>query len=74
MSSEIDIRLRQNGSPFTVEASRDALVLMAACVNEALEAVNDWEFSIRLGFSSKEARSLREQLYAILEQLPDQTL
>ena len=36
--------------------------LLAGCVNEAIEAVEDWEFSTRLGAEKDEARRLRVEL------------
>ncbi len=42
----------------TVEEFR----LLAGCVNEAIEAVEDWEFSTRLGAEKDDARQLRVEL------------
>ncbi|TQS46508.1 hypothetical protein [Cryptosporangium phraense] len=41
---------------------RDQLPLLANCVNEAMEAVEDWEFSTRLGAEKADARRLRAEL------------
>ncbi len=38
------------------------LLLLAGSVNEAIEAVEDWEFSTRLGTDKANARALRGEL------------
>ena len=68
MTSPVDIRITHNPQQGDIEASEDALVLMAACINEALEAVGEWEFTIRLGFSVEDARNLKSQIESILAQ------
>lgn len=46
------------------------LRLLAGCVNEAVEAVEDWEFPTRLGAGKEDARALRAQLARLTGQLP----
>ena len=46
------------------------LLLVAASVNEAIEAVEDWEFPSRLGAGKEEARALRAGLAGLIARLP----
>lgn len=62
MSADIVVEVQHRGDPAVLLVSRDALALLAGCVNEALEAVAVWEFSIRLGFTLEDARSLAQAL------------
>jgi hypothetical protein len=68
MTSRADIRIIRSPGRGDVEVSDDALVLMAACINEALEAVSEWELPIRIGFTIEEVRDLKGKIEAILEQ------
>jgi hypothetical protein len=68
MTSRADIRIIRSPERGDIEVSDDALVLMAACINEALEAVGEWELSIRIGFTTEEARDLKRQIESILDQ------
>lgn len=54
------------GGDDSVSVSTDALMLLSTCINEAIEAVGEWEFSIRLGFSVDEARDLLAQVNDVL--------
>ena len=49
-------------------ATRDELVLLASSLNEALEAVEEWEFETRLGGSPDEARTLRSKIKDLLRE------
>lgn len=49
-----------------IAATRDELTLLANSLNEALEAVEGWEFDTRLGSSVEEARALRSSLGELL--------
>lgn len=60
LTSGANIRMSQGLEGSAVEASDDALVLISACVNEALEAVVEWEFPIQFSFTVEEARELIE--------------
>lgn len=51
--------------------SRDELLLLAGSINEAIEAVEDWEFPTRLGAEKDQARALRGELRRVISELPD---
>ena len=51
-----------------IAATREELVLLANSLNEALEAVDDWEFGPRLGGSPDEARALRSKVRDVLRE------
>lgn len=52
--------------------TRAELLLLAGSVNEAIEAVEDWEFSARLGADKANARTLRTELSDLIARLaPD---
>lgn len=46
------------------------LLLLAGSVNEAMEAVADWEFPARLGADKAKARTLHSELAALIAMLP----
>ena len=46
------------------------LLLLAGCVNEVIEVVEDWEFSARLGADKANARALRSALGDLIARLP----
>jgi hypothetical protein len=50
--------------------TRGELLLLAGSVNEAIEAVADWEFSTRLGTDKLKARTLRGELAELIASLP----
>ena len=50
--------------------TRAELLLLAGSVNEAIEAVEDWEFSTRLGAEKDDARALQTQLGDLITSLP----
>ena len=50
--------------------TRAELLDLAASVNEAIEAVEDWEFPARLGAGKAEARVLRAELGDLIARLP----
>ena len=50
--------------------TRAELLLLAGSVNEAIEAVEDWEFSTRLGAEKDDARALQTQLGDLITRLP----
>jgi hypothetical protein len=50
--------------------TRGELLLLAGCVNEAIEAVEGWEFSARLGADKARAGALRSELADIISLLP----
>jgi hypothetical protein len=49
-----------------VSVTRDELRLLASSIGEALEAVEDWEFSTRLGVEPDAARALRAEINDVL--------
>lgn len=51
-----------------IAATRDELVLLAGSLNEALEALEDWEFDTRLGGSPDDARALRSKIKDLLRE------
>jgi hypothetical protein len=50
--------------------TRAELLLLAGSVNEAIEAVEDWEFSTRLGADKTDARVLSVVLGDLIACLP----
>jgi len=62
---------RHDGSDQVVlHLTRGELLLLAGCVNEAIEAVEGWEFSARLGADKARAGVLRSELAEVISQLP----
>jgi hypothetical protein len=53
-----------------LHVTRAELLLLAGSVNEAMEAVEDWEFPIRLGADKDDARALRSELSGLIARLP----
>jgi uncharacterized alpha-E superfamily protein len=53
-----------------LHVTRAELLLLAGSVNEAMEALEDWEFPIRLGADMEDARVLRSELSALIARLP----
>jgi hypothetical protein len=50
--------------------TRAELLLLAGSVNEAIEAVEDWEFSTRLGADKADAMALRTEFSDLIARLP----
>ena len=50
--------------------TRAELLLLAGSVNEAIEAVEDWEFSTRLGADKADAIALSDELGDLIASLP----
>ncbi|WP_353112388.1 hypothetical protein [Microbacterium sp.] len=50
-----------------IVVTRDDLVLLSNAVSEALEALEEWEFSIRVGASTAEARAMKAALKDLLD-------
>lgn len=57
-----------NDSEVVIATTRDELVLLANSLNEALEAIEGWEFDTRLGGSPEEARALRSKIKDLLRE------
>jgi hypothetical protein len=53
-----------------IHLTRAELLLLAGSLNEAIEAVEDWEFSTRLGTDKANARTLRTELDNLIARLP----
>ncbi len=53
-----------------LHVTRAELLLLAGSVNEAIEAVEDWEFPTRLGVDKADARALRSELSSLIARLP----
>jgi hypothetical protein len=53
-----------------LRVTRAELLLLAGSVNEAMEALEDWEFPIRIGAGVEDARVLRSELSALIARLP----
>jgi hypothetical protein len=49
--------------------SSDDLALLCQAINESIEALDDWDYPIRMGFSIEEARALQDQLLSVSRQL-----
>lgn len=60
------MRLVDAEGDLVVAVTRDELCLLAGCIGEALEAVEEWEFATRLGFDVSAARALRSQINEVL--------
>lgn len=50
-----------------IATTRDELAVLAGAINEALEAVEEWEFDTRVGATPDQARELRDRLNAVLK-------
>jgi hypothetical protein len=58
--------LLESDGGLIVSVNLDELRLLASSIGEALEAVDEWEFSTRLGFDSSVARSPHAEINEIL--------
>ncbi|MBI1759180.1 MAG: hypothetical protein HYR62_08140 [Actinobacteria bacterium] len=67
---DIEVGWVDNAERVLLGLTREELYLIAGSVNEAIEAVEDWEFSTRLGVEKKAARKLRADLRAAIQELP----
>jgi hypothetical protein len=64
--------LEQHGrsDEIVLHVTRAELLLLAGSVNEAIEAVDDWEFPTRLGATAAEATALHKELHDLIARLP----
>ncbi len=60
------MRLVEADDDLVVAVTLDELRLLASSIGEALEAVDEWEFSTRLGFEVSAARTLRSEINDVL--------
>jgi hypothetical protein len=58
---------QQRRSDLNIMLSADELAFICNAINEALEAVDDWEFETRTGKSRAEAKAISAQLRHILD-------
>lgn len=65
------MRLIDSDGDLAVAMTHDELRLLASCIGEALEAVEEWEFSTRLGADVSAARTLRSEINDVLRVAPD---
>ena len=65
-----ELEQRGQSDQVVLRLTRAELLLLAGSVNEAIEAVDDWEFSTRLGADKADARALRTGLGDLIAQLP----
>jgi hypothetical protein len=66
---EDDLIADRSGSHVTVDLSRDELAIVIGGVVEALYALGDEEFAIRVGPTAREARELIEKLLQLRKTL-----
>jgi hypothetical protein len=67
---EAHVELHEDRERVVLSLTRAELLLLAGSVNEAIEAVEDWEFSTRLGADKGEARALGGELRRAISELP----
>lgn len=65
-----ELEQHDRSDQIVLHLTRAELLLLAGSVNEAIEAVEDWEFSTRLGTDKADARALRSQLADLIARLP----
>jgi hypothetical protein len=53
----------------TVRLTKKELTILANAINESREAIEDWEFSTRMGAEPAEAEQLRRKLTMLLGSL-----
>ena len=62
------MRIVGDDSEIVVSVTTDELRLLSSAIGEALEAVEPWEFSSRLGAEAEEALALRVAIDEVLRQ------
>jgi hypothetical protein len=60
------MQLVRSDAEIIISVSLDELQLLSASVGEALESVEEWEFSTRLGVGPEDATALQAAINAIL--------
>ena len=58
-----------SGNKATVTFGADELAFLSNAINEALEAVEEWEFPIRTGETLERARQIQTQLSEIVDRV-----
>jgi hypothetical protein len=61
------VQVERDGA--TLKLTEAELIILANAINEALEALPDWEFSTRIGATPGEATALRERIGAIISSM-----
>jgi hypothetical protein len=56
----------------TIRLKCDDIDLLLSALNEALETVEDWEFSTRTGFEKSEFRALQGALQAVRSKMTEE--
>lgn len=65
-----EIGKHDGSDQIVLQLTRGELLLLAGCVNEAIEAIDGWEFSARLGADKAQAGVLRSELADLISLLP----
>jgi predicted negative regulator of RcsB-dependent stress response len=63
--------LSTNRESATIQLTRKELSILANAINESQEAIEEWEFSTRMGAEPAEAEQLRVKLRALLAAIKD---
>ncbi|HEY3337671.1 MAG TPA: hypothetical protein VGK18_04145 [Propionicimonas sp.] len=50
-----------------IVVTHNELLALVGAINEALEAVDEWEFETRVGVAPEEAQEVRDQLARLLD-------
>ena len=64
--------LQTTAKDATVRLSCDDIELFLNALNEALEEVEDWEFSTRTGFEKSDFRAMQASLRAIRDKMGEE--
>jgi hypothetical protein len=65
-----ELTLHDRSAQVVLHLTRAELLLLAGSVNEAIDAVEDWEFPIRVGAQKAAVRTLRSELASLIARLP----
>lgn len=67
------MKLIDRAEPAVIEVTREELRLIASSIGEAIEALDDWDYPIRVGFELAEGRALLaavNEIYRRIAQAP----
>ena len=53
----------------TIQITRDELLLLHGSMRETLEAIGDWEFSLRMGAELPDLKKLLSEFRTLIDQL-----
>jgi len=62
-------RVEQKNEVAVVRLTKHELVILNNSINESMEALEDWEYPIRVGASKHEARALLSELGRLIDML-----